>query len=120
MNVCAAVPSPNVPQRRSSRDGCPGVAVRVQPQGTWVQLYLPLEDCMALRKSHLPSYQGVNDCPREGFSNMDFWVADAKEKNIPRSPSFGRIEIATTRCIEAQKGKGTASRKLTANLWKIF
>lgn len=68
-----------------------------------MQLYLPLEDCMALRKPHLPSYQGVNDCPRERFSNMGFWVADAKEKNISTSPSFGRTEIAATRCTERQR-----------------
>lgn len=31
MNVRAATPSPNVPQRRRSGDGGPGVAVRDQP-----------------------------------------------------------------------------------------
>jgi len=66
------------------------------------------------------NYQGVNDCLRGRFSNMGFWVADAKEKNVPGSPSFGRTEIAAARYTEAQRGKGTASRKLTANLWQIF
>lgn len=39
MNVRAVMPTPNLPGRRNGGDGCPGVAVRDQPQGTRAQLY---------------------------------------------------------------------------------
>lgn len=94
MNVHAVMPVPNLPRRRSSGDGCPGVAVRDQPQGMWAQLYLchwiaawPWESRM------LQATKVLMTGPEAKFLNMGAWVADPKGKNVPRTSCFRRTEI---------------------------
>lgn len=62
--------------------------------------------------------------PQAKFSNVGAWLADAKEKNIQRASCSGRTVIAADELRNggtgAQRGKGTASRKLTGKPWKIF